>query len=526
MEHPGGEKLPLMTRIWVLASLLLVIGCASRDARVASYGPPPPVRQPTPTASEEFALIVGDALTTEEQELLATIRNARYEPPPDAAPPPLGTSLEELFAQESAVLIHEKVGYDIPIVLNDRVVWWIEYFADRVPATFERYLIRSGAWLPYLKERLREAGLPEDLAYLALIESGFSTQALSHAGAVGPWQFMSYTGREYGLRIDRWVDERRDYERSTDAAIAYLSDLHAWFGSWYLAAAGYNGGQGRIGRAMLRDNTINFWELTGIHSETKDYVPKLIAATIVAKEPEKYGYYNVPYLDPVEWETVTVPTSTDIEVVARAAQVPLETIRTLNPHLLRGRTPPGEPNFPVKIPRGTADDFNENYYQIPPDNRTREPVIHVVRRGETLGVIAAEYGVDEQALIDENNLDAPSRLRAGQRLSIPDRVADARWQPLPIALRTPAQGDGVTESAGSQPPVSAPEAPAQAEPPVVTAPRQPAPAQPQYVEHVVQEGETVMMIAQRYGIRVLDIRIDNQMRSNAIRPGQVLRIRR
>jgi len=501
-----------MRRILVLAGLLFLTGCASREARVATYGPPPKVRQPTPTPSEEFALIVGDELTAEEQELLTTIRTARYQPPPEAAPPPLHSGLEELFDQESAALIHENVGYDIPIVLNERVVWWIEYFADRVPNTFERYLIRSGAWLPYLKERLRAAGLPEDLVYLALIESGFSTQAVSHAGAVGPWQFMPYTGREYGLRIDRWVDERRDYERATEAAIAYLSDLHAMFGSWYLAAAGYNGGQGRVGRSMVRDNTINFWELTGIHEETQNYVPKLIAATIIAKEPEKYGFYDVPYLDPVEWETVTVPTSTDLDVVARAVQVPVGTIRALNPQLLRGRTPPGERNFPIKVPRGTADRFNENYFEIPPDDRTVETLVHVVRRGETLRQIAAEYGVDLRDLIDENDLANPNRLRAGQELVIPGQaasVSSAGAAAQPSTLRAPSEGDGVTTITGQE---------------VGPAPVPAVPEEPRFAEHLVLEGETLMAIAQRYGVRVLDIRIANRMNSNSIRPGQTLRI--
>jgi membrane-bound lytic murein transglycosylase D len=529
-----------MTRILVLAGALVVLGCASREAGVATYGPPPKVRQPTPTASEELALLAGDELTVEEQELLTTIRTTRYEPPPEAAPPPLEFGLEELFAEESAALIHEKVGYDIPIVLNDRVIWWVDYFANRVPSTFERYLIRSGAWVPYLKDRLREEGLPEDLVYLALIESGFSTQAVSRVGAVGPWQFMPYTGREYGLRIDRWVDERRDYERATDAAIAYLSDLHAMFGSWYLAAAGYNGGQGRVGRSMVRDNTINFWELTGIHEETQNYVPKLIAATIIAKEPEEYGFYDVPYLDPIEWETVTVPTSTDLMVVARAAEVPLETIRALNPALLRGQTPPGERNFPVRVPRGRADDFNENYFEIPPDDRRVEPEVafHVVQRGETLRAIAAEYDVDLQDLIEENDLRNPDRLQPGQRLAIPGRPASAEGQVVASdspTIRSPAQGDGVATTSTPPPstgwvplvtePVAqeSPSEPAQSEA-TEAEPAEPEPAEPEFAEHVVAEGETIMTIARRYGVRVLDIKRENNLLSNTIRVGQTLRI--
>jgi membrane-bound lytic murein transglycosylase D len=509
--HPAlpGRKIPgRMARTQVIALALLVLGCASRESGVATYGPPPKVREPAPSASEEFALIGGDELTTEEQDLLATIHTATYDPPASATPPPLEGGLEELFTQESDALIHEKVGYDIPIVLNERVVWWIDYFANRVPATFERYLIRSGAWLPYLKRRLRESGLPEDLVYLALIESGFSTQAVSHAGAVGPWQFMPYTGREYGLRIDGWVDERRDYDASTEAAIAYLSDLHAMFGSWYLAAAGYNGGQGRVGRSMLNDNTVNFWELTGIHDETKNYVPKLIAATIIAKEPEKYGFYDIPYLEEVEWETVTVPTTTDLEVIAESAETPLETIRALNAHLLRGRTPPGESNFPVKVPKGKSDDFNDNYYDLPPDQRTRTPIVHVVRRGETLGAIADAYGVDAEDLIEENGLRNPSRLRAGQRLTIPRQPRGNQPPTASPPLETPARGDGIQIAAGEVSRRATEAAPTSREP----------------VLHVVQPGENLSMIARRYDVAVLEIKRLNGLRSDTIQAGQTLRI--
>ena len=497
-----------MTRWLVIAAAFLVFGCASRKVSdVATYGPPPPVRVPTPTSDEELALLVGDELTREEQDLLATIQTARYEPPSSASPPPLETGLQDLFAEESQALLHEKVGYDIPIVYNDRVLGWIDYFANRVPGTFERYLIRSGAWLPYLTRRLREEGLPEDLAYLVLIESGFSTRAVSHASAVGPWQFMSYTGRDYGLRIDQWVDERRDYERATEAAIAYLHDLHGMLGSWYLAAAGYNGGQGRVNRSMMRDNTINFWELTGIHEETRHYVPKLIAATIIAKEPEKYGFYDVPYLSPVEWETVTVPTTTDLEVVAEAAEVPIETIRSLNPHLLRDRTPPGELNFPIKVPRGTADDFNENYYDRPPNERTRTPVVHVVRRGQTLRQIAEEYGVDEEELRQENSIRDARSLRAGQRLTIPRSSASSgsSGASAPSTLTSPLAGEGVTTT-------------------ITTSEGEQTVPAPRITHHRVAPGETLSSVARQYGVSVLDIRRLNNLRSDTIRVGQTLRI--
>ena len=504
MDDAESVRLQTMSRLFAtMAAALLMAGCAASKPPVSSYGPPPRVTEPTPSATEEFALILGDEMTEQERQDLAAIHMTRYTPPPDALPPRLDAGLEELLAEEGAVLIHEKVGYDIPIVLNDRVEWWIDYFTYRIPGSFERYLIRSGAWMPYLKAQMREAGLPEDMAYLALIESGFSTQAVSHAGAVGPWQFMPYTGREYGLRIDRWVDERRNYEKSTAAAIAYLRDLHALLGSWYLAAAGYNGGQGRVGRSMMRDNTINFWELTGIHDETKNYVPKLIAATLIAKEPERYGFYAVPYLEPVEWETVTVPTSTDLEVIARAAEVPTATMRALNAHLLRGRTPPGETNFPVHIPAGQVQRFHANYYRLAPGERVdlaaETPTVvgeHLVRNGETLDGIASAYDVDPDRLLRENGLRSPGQLTPGTKLRIPGGAET---------------GDVV------------PAAPARTSSPLVS-------AQPEVERraarrtHRVRRGETLAAISRTYGVSIEALKRENGIRGDKILTGQTLRI--
>jgi membrane-bound lytic murein transglycosylase D len=420
----------------VVGCLLAVAGavaCAGNKAPVATYGPPPRVSEPTPSRIEELQLILGDELTAEEEADLRAIRLAQYDPPTELRPPELDESLEQLLEDEGAVLVEESVDYDIPIVLNDRVEWWINYFTHRIRGSFERYLIRSGAWLPYLKTELAQAGLPRDLAYIVLIESGFSTRARSRANAVGPWQFIRSTGREYGLRIDRWVDERRDYERATQAAIAYLSDLHAMFGSWHLAAAGYNGGQGRLKRTMLRDHAVNFWELTSLRNETMNYVPKLLAATIVAKQPRRHGFYSVPYLEPAEWAKVTVPTSVSMDVIAAAADVPTDVIVGLNPHLLRGRTPPGESNFPVKIPIDRVETFLKNidgamasggsgsttvHSVSLAEADSSELRVHRVRRGDTLYGIARRYGVTVAAIKQANGLRG-NKIMPGTRLEIP-----------------------------------------------------------------------------------------------------------
>lgn len=519
-------------RLLVLAlALLAPAGCAQHRP-VSSYGPPPPVQEPTPSWEEELLLITGDELTEQEQIDLRALRLAEYRPPAGARPPELGAGLEELLATEGESIIEEEIGYDIPIVLNQRVEWWIDYFSINIHDSFARYLARAATWLPYLKDRLREAGLPEDLVYLALIESGFSTQAVSRAGAVGPWQFMSYTGREYGLRIDRWVDERRDYERSTQAAIAYLSDLHDMFDSWFLAAAGYNGGQGRVGRSMLRDNTVNFWELTGLHSETQNYVPKLIAATIIAKEPEKYGFRWVPRAESIEWTTVTVPSSTDLDVIADVAGVPADVIRGLNPHLLRGRTPPGETNFPVKIPPGSVETFRANFARLTPEERTRPPLVHLVREGETLAGVASAYDVSLADLARENDIGVRSSLEGGERLVIPGHTAGTGGYPL-LGVESVAE----LEPAAEADPAGAEEEPLPAAlvprreiattgaRPGGSAPDGPLPnADRARVIHRVRAGETLASIARRYGVSVSVLRSFNGLEGDRIVAGRRLAI--
>lgn len=506
----------------LIGAAALAAGCATAKPPVASYGPPPPVREPAPSPGEELILLLGDDLTEQEQRDLVALREARYDPPPGAEPPSLASGLDVLLQEQGAVLLEEKIGYDIPIVLNDRVEWWIDYFTGRIPDSFERYLIRSGSWAPYLKARLRAAGLPEDLVYLSMIESGFSSRAVSRAGAVGPWQFMPYTGRDYGLRIDRWVDERMDWERSTSAAIAYLSDLHAMFGSWYLAAAGYNGGQGRVGRSMMADNTINFWELTNLHSETKNYVPKLIAATIIAKEPASYGFGHVAYLDPIEWEVVTVATSTDLDVVADAAEVSPDVIRMLNPHLVRGRTPPGEGNFRVKIPAGRAEAFNENYYEIGPQERIRAAPTHLVRSGETLEGIASAYQVDLEEMKSLNDVRSDSELEDGMVLTLPEGAVGAIRDPAPEGEATRlAEGEETDVAGGSGSAVSA-----GGNGPTVDrgrAAERPLGAEPVYR---VRRGDTLTSIARRYGVTVEALMSRNGLDSDDIRTGQTLTIPR
>lgn len=257
------------------------------------------------------------------------------------------------------------IAWDIPIVRNDAVNGFVDLFSGRRSKLMADYLRRSGRYEGMIRQKLRKAGMPEDLVYLSMIESGFNPTARSRVNAVGLWQFMAPTARGYGLRVDGYVDERRDPEKSTDAALRYLRDLHDELGSWYLAAAAYNGGGGRVGRALKAEtgrargeSDADFWRIRHrLPRETSDYVPLMVAAALVGKEPEKYGLGRVERWMPLEADTVSVPGGTELEVVARAAGVSEREVTRLNAHLVQNATPPGSKPFPVRIPAGRSDEF-------------------------------------------------------------------------------------------------------------------------------------------------------------------------
>ena len=263
--------------------------------------------------------------------------------------------LEELYAksgipgwdpslEEELKNWEHQVKFDVPIQMNKQVRAYLVYFSTERKAVITRYLSRSTRYLPMIKEVFQEAGLPEDMAYLAMIESGFNNKAYSPAAASGMWQFIKGTGLRYGLAIDSYVDERRDPEKATRAAAKYLLDLYKQFGSWYLAAASYNCGEGRVQRELNQSNHKNFWELSAnmcLPTETKNYVPQMIAATIIAKNPEKFGFKNVPYLPPVKYDKVPVTETTSLTAAAVAVNVPAEEVAGAQPGIAAGRHSPG-----------------------------------------------------------------------------------------------------------------------------------------------------------------------------------------
>ena len=318
---------------------------------------------------------------------------------------------------------------DIPLTLNNKVTYFIAYFQTSARDVFARWLSRSERYIPMMKQVLRKERLPEDLVYLAMIESGFSPHAYSVASAVGPWQFMSGTGKRYALRIDPWIDERRDPLKSTVAAAMYLKELYGLFNKdWYLAAAGYNAGENKILRAIEMYDSKDFWRLsrgTYLKRETRDYVPKLLAAAIIAKEPAKYGFADVAYLSPIELDTVIIPSRTDLELVAKICDVPYQTIRDLNPELRRWCTPPDYPNYALKIPKGKKAIFETGYAKVPEDGRYVEKVLYAryqAKKKDTLASVASRFGTTPQAIAELNHLGTKARLK-GKLLTVPVKGA-------------------------------------------------------------------------------------------------------
>lgn len=389
--------------------------------------------------------------------------------------------------------------YDIDVETfadQERVKYYVDYFLGPARERFTIWLGRLNRYEGMIRSRFRGLGVPEDLVYLGIIESGYSNTAVSRANAVGMWQFIRSTARLYGLTIDAWVDERRDPFKATDAAGRYLADLNEVFGSWYLAAAAYNGGEGRVLRGIRRLSSLadtltdaTFFDLSNrryLRRETRDYVPKLIAATIIAKDPERYGLEGLPRYEPLVFDEITVPAATGLDVVARLADTTSRALMELNPQYVRGVTPPNQSAI-VRVPRGKGPLVLERYAALPPSERVNF-VEHVVRRGQTLSEIGRRYGVSVSVLRAANGYVNPRRLRIGQRLIIPLS---------PAARSRVAAGDVPRASSGT----------------------------PGLRYHVVRRGDTLWKLSQRYGVTVGELRRWNDVWGNEVlRIGERLKV--
>jgi membrane-bound lytic murein transglycosylase D len=290
---------------------------------------------------------------------------------------------------------------------------------------FQAVLDRSGRYFPMMAAILEEEGVPPELAYVPIVESGYRSGAVSHAGASGPWQFMRQTGRRFGLRIDGFVDERRDPEKSTRAAARYLRELHDMFGSWSLSLAAYNTGEWRIVRLREERGLDSFWEMADhgcLHRETKAYVPRVLAAVRVATEPEKHGF-DRPAASPVKYDRVQVQRSVTLRAVARMTDTSLEEISELNPALLRQVTPDGR-GYELRIPRGAAPRFRVVYQRMVEADRERRETGYRIRRGDTPRSLARRFGVTVSELMRANGWKSSRGLIRGMKVRLPERPLD------------------------------------------------------------------------------------------------------
>lgn len=314
---------------------------------------------------------------------------------------------------------------------SDAVGRHITLFSEKIRERFSLWLSRSGRYMELMKGILKEQDIPEEIFFLSLIESGFNPNAYSTAKAGGYWQFIASTARRYGLEIDWWRDERRDPVKSTVAAANYLRDLYGMFGSWNLAMAAYNAGEGRIMKALNRTKADDYWSLlptNQIPRETKDYVPKFIAASVIAYSPEQYGFEDLVFHPPLSYETVALNSPIDLEVAASCAEVPLQVIRELNPELKRWCTPPDLPEYSLRIPEGRKESFMENLSKISEKERFSVD-LYAVRKGDTFRSISKKTGVPVEVILDLNDMEKIMPLSAGKVLLLPpkDKYFQDKW---------------------------------------------------------------------------------------------------
>jgi membrane-bound lytic murein transglycosylase D len=441
------------------------------------------------SAHELMALAQGDGFVekkTEPASIDKFLAISTFDPP---APT---TATETAVATDLSQTTH-----DVDIPLNRKVLSYIELFQGNLREFISEGLQRGVPYLPMIQKEFREQGLPLDLAYIPLIESAFKNTARSRAKAQGMWQFMSYTGREHGLTLNWYVDERSDPEKATQAAAKYLKTLGNMFEKdWHLAMASYNGGPGRVQRAIRRSGKDDFWALTAtsryLPRETREYVPMILAAIVIAKNPSQYGFQIEPAM-PRAYDKVLVSDPIDLRLVAEWTNAPIDDIEALNPELRRWTTPVRSPKYEIKVPVGTGDAFRARLAETPAENLNAFQW-HSVKRGETLLSISRKLKVRQADLAEANSLTVRSRVQTGQQLIIPR-------EPTTLLAARPENPAPETVLAESQLVVSKPVAPQKAAP-VST----PIDSEPQRIVHRVKRGDTLLSIAKLYNTTVAALR--------------------
>ena len=378
--------------------------------------------------------------------------------------------------------------YDVPVVRNAIVDRWVEYFTGPGRTSFSVWLGRGGRYIKLFREILKENQLPQDLAYLPLIESGFNPKARSTAGAVGPWQFMPGTARRMGLRINYYLDERRHPIKSTRAAAAYLSKLYEEFGDWHLALAAYNAGAHRIGRAIRRSNKKDYWSLARtryLPNETRNYVAKYLAGMIIAKNPEVFGFVGIDYENSWNFKSVKLSHGTSLRLISRILNIPLRTLREINAELRTYVTPPGD-GYYLFMPIEDTDGIAARLAKLSEKYLT-SPTGYLIQPGDTFDAIAQRFGVPLDWLLEMNTHLHPRRLQVGAKILLPKP---------PKNLRTASQSTGPANGAAPVPKL-----------------------------HIVQAGENFWLIAQKYNISTKElVQINSGIDPMRLRIGMQIRL--
>lgn len=628
----SGSSRPRGTAVRIgLPVLLTLAACSRAAAPPAAPSPQAPAepsavaQQSAPAASQaaDTMLPPAPALdSTFDRELLQEIRLAADSAADEAVLEQLAAAGDTAPAADGSLPDDatgaSAVTFDINVeryTSHDRVKYYLDFFQTTARERFGIWLTRMPRYESMIRRRLQAEGLPSDLVYLALIESGFSNTATSRARAVGMWQFMKGTAQLYQLRIDRWVDERRDPYKATDAAVRHLKDLSQQFGSYYLAAAAYNAGAGKVSRGLnrLSDDDeadslatdaafFRLYDTKFIRQETKDYVPKLIAAAMIAKNPTRYGFPAPPAPDTLApYDSIIVADMTGLDVIARLADTTVAAIRELNPQFLRLVTPPGSRSV-VRLPVGRGEMTQAAYAELPASKRvnfrehlarrgetirgiakhygvsadeiyasnprlrgrglragqlvvvptggavspeiarqlaaademTADRTYHQVKRGETLGLIAARYGVTQHQLVSWNHLSKASHIRAGQRLRVTPGAVATRTGSHATSATTKATATKATASKTTASKTTAGKTTASktttAKATATKAAGKPLaqqakPARTSTRSHVVRRGETLTGLARRYGVTIQALREANGLSEDApLRSGVRLRI--